>query len=143
MNACEHFIDGLLDLLHQRGTLARYRTGFELLRLVKSNYGSGTDARALDTSGFRHTLVANNQCGQAIRHLRLQAGCILLGPPGWVLGAVMEMIDLLQARQGRAESQTELEDNAAGREIGHILVDAFEGASTEATRERLHQVLAG
>ncbi|MDG2122060.1 MAG: hypothetical protein P8J87_00090 [Verrucomicrobiales bacterium] len=118
--------------------LPRLRTGLSLLKLVRRNIRTDPTARDRDISGFRPELVAHDQRGEAVRHFRFHAACILLGPPGWLLSAAADLLDHAQARRGRPESVTECLDNIVGREIGHYLAAAIGGDLTSAD---LHKAL--
>ena len=118
--------------------LARFRAAISLLTLVRHNIRTDPAARERDISGFRPELVANDQRGEAIRHFRFHAACILLGPPGWLLSAAADFLDHLQARSGRAESVTECRNNIVGREVGHHLLAAM---SSEMTPDQLRHSL--
>ncbi len=136
--ACHALIEEFVDLLDTPAPFARFRAGFGLVFNVWKRRAQMHEDDGLDVSGFHPKLIANGQNGEALRHLRLHSGCILLGPFGWPMSIGMDLIDQLQARSGRPESITECRDNIAGRETGHHLISAFAG---EISRDVLRQLL--
>ena len=77
------------------------------------------------------------------RHLYFHLAFYLLGPPGWLGSWAIGMIDILQAKKGRMESQTEVRDNIAGRECGRILQAYSKKKLPRAeAEERLRSLLA-
>lgn len=131
MNACERFVDELVKLVSGTGWRRRLRASAVLISTVRSSLSLGVRSRQLDVTGFRTELIENDQSGQAIRHLRLHAALILLGPLGWLPSWALHMIDWLQSRKGRAESLTEMRDNRAGQELGKLMIQAFKGRLTK------------
>ena len=137
--ACHALIEELVDLLDLPSPFPRFLAGFDLVYNVWKRRAQMHNDDGLDISGFHPMLIANGQNGEAIRHLRLHSGCILLGPLGWPMTIAMDLIDQMQARSGRPESITECRDNVAGREIGHHLITAFAGKIDRDTlRQRLY-----
>ena len=132
MNACERFVEELVNLVSGTGWKRRLETSALLISTVRAHLKVGVQSRELDVSGFRLDLVQHNQRGQAIRHMRLHAALILLGPLGWLPSWGLHMMDWLQARKGRAESLTEMVDNKAGQQLGKLMIQGFKGRMTQA-----------
>ena len=127
MNACERFADELVELVPGTGWRPRLKASATLISIVKANLDLGVQSRELSVDGFREELVQHGQCGQAIRHLRLHAALVLLGPLGWLPSWALHLLDWFQSRKGRKESLTEMADNLAGQQLGLIMIRAFKG----------------
>lgn len=121
MTPLDRFIRNILILVPQGSLIDRYRFGVGMLSRQAKRLKARTKAHKLPTKGFRKDLSANGQDGEMYRHLYFHLAFYLLGPPGWLGSWAIGMIDILQAKKGRTESQTEVRDNIAGRECGRIL----------------------
>lgn len=55
------------------------------------------------------------------RHLYIHLASYLLGPAGYLFSWAIGIIDIRQAKTGRSESLTEVQDNIAGRQCGKVL----------------------
>ncbi|MGK0185152.1 MAG: hypothetical protein ACI9R3_000927 [Verrucomicrobiales bacterium] len=121
----------MAGLVPAKGWRQRLKASATLFAIVRANLKHGVQSRELEITGFRTELIQHNQRGQAIRHLRLQAALILLGPLGWLPSWGLHMIDWLQARKGRPESVTEMRDNRAGQQLGIQMIQAFKGRLTQ------------
>jgi len=113
---------------------SRFAIGM-LVRQVKK-LKARTKAHKLPTRGFRKDLVANEQNGEMYRHLYFHLAFYLLGPLGWLGSWAIGMLDVRQASKGRAESQTEVRDNVAGRECGRILLAFSKNKISRAEAEK-------
>jgi RHS repeat-associated protein len=140
LSACSDYVDNLVGLLDSSPFMPQTSAG---LALMSSAVGAKDAASKNNpTDGFNPNLTANNQRGQVYRHVNFQAGSELLGAPGRMAGDMQNSDNRRQANQGRAESQTELADDAAGRDAGRALKDAFHGRiSREELRIRLMKIL--
>lgn len=74
-----------------------------------------------DPNGFRPELIKFGQSGDVYRHIMFVAGTVLAGAPA--TRAAFFEYDRAQARSGRRESITELEDDFAGERVGNLMND--------------------
>lgn len=139
----DRFILALLRITPQGSFVARYRFGVGLVVRQIQRLRARIPCRNLPTEGFRADLYRHGQEGQMYRHLYIHLASYLLGPAGYLFSWAIGMIDIRQAKQGRAESQTEVLDNVAGRQCGRILKSFSRGKISRAAAEQaLRKVLA-
>jgi len=140
LSACSDYVDNLVGLLDASPFMSQTSAGLALM--IGAVGAKDASNKNNPTDGFNPNLTANNQRGQVYRHVGFQAGSELLGGPGRMAGDMQNSDNRRQADQGRAESQTELADDAAGRDAGRALKDAFHGRiSREELRNRLMKTL--
>ncbi len=138
----DHFIDGIIRLTSNRSFPARYRLGLGILLRKFHKIRNRIKSDHLPTVGFREGLSKNGQGGEMYRHLYFHLACYLLGPLGWLLSWLAGLTDLKQAATGRAESETEVRDNLAGRECGRVLTSFMKGHLDEdSARRKLREIL--
>ncbi len=106
--------------------MARGDVGNGMMLRAKSNpYEKYMPGGMDDSNGFKESLTQYGQAGDVYRHILFFGGGTLTraNPVLWEA----ERIDRKQAEGGRKESITELEDDRAGRRVGGLMDQAFDG----------------
>jgi hypothetical protein len=96
--------------------------------------------------GFKPELVSNPrggnpQGGDIYRHILFIAGNYFLGISGQIANKIQIADDRKQAKAGRLESETELLDDEAGKQVGEEMVNAFNRGKFDNLRGTLRGIL--
>gem|GEM_PF-3963885 len=156
---CYKFVDSLVkDVEWGYKSKDRFpvKGGISGSDLTCTNIGSDMVRRAIDNvdvngdkyikgpplpQGFRQELIDNGQGGDVYHHIEFVAGNFFLGAAGQAAIAAFIEVDRRQAQSGRKESETELRDDEAGKQVGRAMLQAFYNGKSDKLRTRLRGIL--
>lgn len=132
-SSCEKFVDNLVSRTDYK--VPTKATAANVGRVMgynaKNQFSRNSKSFAVD--GFRPELVSNGQGGDVYKHILGHAGATMIGNAklyGWGGGRtgfeISEAEEAIDRRQlddpnHRREAETELRDNAAGRQVGDLM----------------------